>query len=161
ISAIVQDGNGVGGIAITEAAFALFGPSAQALSLFFLALMGISAATFVGRYQGQRMSVVPVLFLGLTLLLLTTLTTTPMSSQVPIGGLRYYAVVGILPALHWCFEFIGDDDSPDKSTRCALLIIQVVVLGLAILVRGSPIYLLAPVIVCAAVWFWRRRARCP
>jgi hypothetical protein len=161
ISVVAQDGNGVGGIVIVEAAFALFGPSTQALPLFFLALIGISAAAFVARYQSQRMSAVPILFLGLTLLLLTVLTATPTSSQVPIGGIRYYAVVGILPALHWCFEFIGDDDGPRKSIRWALLIIQVVILGLAILVRGSPIYLLVPVIVCAAVLFWRCRVRRP
>ena len=151
----------VGAIVIVKAAFALFGPSAQALPLFFLALIGISAAAFVARYQSQRMSAVPILFLGLTLLLLTVLTAAPMSIGVPIGGIRYYAIVGILPALHWCFEFIGDDDGPRKSIRWALLIIQVVILGLAILVRGSPIYLLVPVIVCAAVLFWRCRVRRP
>jgi hypothetical protein len=63
ISVVVQDGIGIGGIVITEAAFALFGPRAQALPLFFLALVGISAAAFVTRYRDQRMSAVPILFL--------------------------------------------------------------------------------------------------
>lgn len=162
-SAVASDGIGIGGIVVTEAAFALFGPRAEAFPLFFLALITISAAAFVIRYQDQRMSAVPILFLGLTLLLLTVLTatTTIWPSQAPIGGVRYYAVVGILPALHWCFEFSGDDDGPRPFTRWTLLVIQAVILGLAILVRGSPLYLLGPVLVCAAISFWRHRPRRP
>jgi hypothetical protein len=159
ISVVVQDGIGIGGIVITDAAFALFGPRAQALPLFFLALVGISAAAFVTRHRDQRMSAVPILFLGLTLLLLTV--PTPLASEAPVGGVRYYAIVGILPALHWCFEFGRHSDAPRPFIRGALLVIQVAILGLAILVRGSPVYLLGPVIVCAVISLWRRRVRWP
>jgi hypothetical protein len=74
---------------------------------------------------------------------------------------RYFVVLGILPALHWCFE-LADVDRPSRvsASRCIFLGIQVAVLGLTILVRSSAAYLLVPVIV-TAIHSWRRERVIP
>jgi hypothetical protein len=158
---IASDGNGVGSIVAAELAFALFGPHARALPLLFALLVGISAACLLLRYRDERVSAVPTVLLAMGLLLITPLSSDVGSSQAAIGGIRNYAVVGILPALHWCFEFM-DAGSPYRTVglkRWALLFIQVAILGLSILVRGSPIYLLIPVIAGAAYALWRNRGK--
>jgi hypothetical protein len=154
---IAEDGNGVGFIVAAELAFALFGPHARALPLLFVLLVGLSAACLLLRYHDERMSAVPTVLLAMSLLLITPISSDVASPQAAIGGIRYYAVVGILPALHWCCEFM-DAGSPYPivgSKRWALLSIQVAILGLSILVRGSPIYLLVSVIIAAAFALWR------
>jgi hypothetical protein len=154
---VAMDGQGVGDIVATELAFALFGPHGQSLTLLYLLLIGLSTACFALRYRDERMSAVPILLLALTLLLFTPLLEGVAAQQAPIGGIRYYAVVGILPALHWCFEF-GDKGIPGRYgglARWGLLGVQLAVMGLAILVRGSPFYLLLP--LAASVWRALRR----
>ncbi|HWB47774.1 MAG TPA: hypothetical protein VG651_01580 [Stellaceae bacterium] len=157
---LTRDGTGIGGIVMAEAAFALFGLGTQALPLFFLVLVGLSAAVFIWRYRDQRMSAVPTVLFALTLLLLTPLSTAiDYVAQAPVGGLRYYSVVGVLPALHWCLEFFEQGRAPGRVPRWAALGLQVAILGFAMLVRGSPAYLIGPVVVCAAAALWRGTAR--
>jgi hypothetical protein len=154
---IVQDGGGVGEIVMTDAAFFLFGPSARSLSYLFLLLIGVSTCCYVIRYRDIRLSAVPIFLLALSLILLTPLTTAQYDgpTQAPIGGVRYYAVIGILPALHWCFEFI---DKPSSGwirnlLRWLLLVIQAGILTISISVRGSPLYLMLSIIAVAAFVF--------
>jgi hypothetical protein len=54
----------------------------------------------------KDLSAIPPVLLALTWLLITFISGPPRLAyaQEPIGGIRYYAVIGILPALHWCFE---------------------------------------------------------
>jgi hypothetical protein len=151
------DGAGIGTIVAARLGFALFGPHGQALPLTYLLLIGLSTVSFALRYRDERMSAAPILLLALTLLLFTPLLDGLNAQQAPIGGLRYYAVVGILPALHWCFEF-GDKGIPGRYgglARWGLLGVQLAVMGLAILVRGSPFYLLLP--LAGAVWLALRQ----
>jgi hypothetical protein len=154
---LTKDGTGVGGLIMAEMAFGLFGLKAQALAMFFLTLVGLSASAFIMRYRDQRMSAVPILLLGLTLVLLTPMSIdASFVAQAPVGGLRYYVVLGILPTLHWCLEFLDHGNTPAKPLRWGLLGIQVTVLGLTILVRSSPAYLIGPPVVCAAWVLWRQ-----
>src|SRR5262249_20803589 len=82
------------------------------------------------------------------------------AAQAAIGGIRSYALIGILPALHWCFEFSDHGRlRRDGVARAALLAVQVVILGLSIFVRGSPIYLLIPVFVMAIIALRKNAAR--
>jgi hypothetical protein len=143
---VAIDGQGVGDIIATGLGFALFGPHAVALPLFYLVLIGASTACFVIRYRDQRMMAAPILLLSLSLLLFSPFLTGAAAPEAPIGGIRYYAIVGLLPALHWCFEF-GEMKAPCNNwQRWALLTVQLSILGLAILVRGSPLYLILPVV---------------
>jgi hypothetical protein len=105
------------------------------------------------------MSAVPILILALTLLLLTPLSSDPsLANAAPIGGIRYYALVGLLPALHWCMEILNGrgHSGRDTALRCGLLAIQIFILWLAILVRGAPAYLLVPVAASAIYSWWRK-----
>jgi hypothetical protein len=154
---VAMDGQGVGDIVATELAFALFGPRGLSLTLLYLLLIGLSTISFVLRYRDERMSAAPILLLALTLLLFTPLLERQIAQQAPIGGIRYYAVVGILPALHWCLEF-GEKGIPGRYgglARWGLLGVQLAVMALAIVVRGSPFYLLLP--LAASVWRALRR----
>ena len=138
------DGEGVGPALSADFAFEWFGPHARSLPLMYLLLVGVSLAAFVARYQDERLLAAPVFLLALTLLLFTQVALPFYAEQAPVGGIRYYVLVGILPALHWCFD-LADRTSASwvrRSVRWVLLGVQVTILGFAILVRMSPIYLL-------------------
>jgi hypothetical protein len=152
-------GIGVGPIIAVDLAFTLFGPEARALPLFFLLLVGISASCFVIRYQDDRILAVPMVFFSFTLLLCTGVVSPAWAAQAPLGGFRSYAILGILPAVHWCFAFLDrrGTDWAESIIQWALLGIQVVLLGFAILVRGAPAYLLLPVFIFASVSWLRAR----
>jgi hypothetical protein len=155
---VAIDGAGVGGIVAARLGFALFGPHGRALTLTYLFLIGLSTVSFALRYRDERMSAAPILLLALTLLLFAPPLDGQLAQQAPIGGIRYYAVVGLLPTLHWCFEF-GDRGIPGRYgglARWGLLGIQLAVMGLAILVRGSPFYLLLPLAGSVGLALYRR-----
>jgi hypothetical protein len=103
---------------------------------------------------------VPLVLAGLTLLFVTPIAQVPgVAEQIPWGGLRSYAVMGVLPALHWVFA-LGERTPQSRPTRLAdlaLSAIQAAILAFSILVRGAPMYLLFPV-AGAAAWTWHRRA---
>jgi hypothetical protein len=154
---LAMDGIGIGGIAGEELAFTLFGTHARSQQLLYLLLIGVSTGLFVVRYGDERMSAAPILLAALTLLLLTPLSAAADAREVPIGGVRYYAIVGTLPALHWCFEFfdLGVKPRIASALRWALLGGQLPILALGLLVRGSPVYLLLPLIGSIGIALWR------
>ncbi len=145
----ITDGNGIGGIVMVRLAFAVFGIHARALSYFFVLVIGLSAAAFIFRFQDKRIFAVPVLFTTFTALILTPISLLPAAAQVPFGGIRSYSIIGLLAALHWCFDLTIHRESSrlSEAARWSLLGVQIGVLGLAILVRGSPAYLLGPVAI--------------
>jgi hypothetical protein len=157
---LANDGIGVGGMIATNLGFTLFGARARALPLLFVSLLGLSVLCFIVRYRDQRFIVVPLVLAGLTLLLLTPIAQVPgMAEQIPWGGVRSYAVIGILPAFHWMLA-VGERASQSRPMRLAdlgLSAIQAAILAFSILVRGAPMYLLFPVAGTAA-WAWHRRA---
>jgi len=159
--AISSDGTGVGGFLAADAAFSLFGPHARSLPIFFLLAIGISVALFTARYQDDRVLAVPVLLLAFTVLLLTPVSAPANAAQAPIGGIRYYAIAAIIPALHWCLEF-ASSESPsrrDAILRWLLLGGQIAILTLAILIRASSAYLIGAAILSAAYCAIKRRDR--
>ncbi len=155
----IPDGIGVGAIVITELSFLVFGPHASSLVRFFILLIGLSSVCFMLRYRDDRISAVPIVILSFTLLLITPLMAPENAAQSPIGGMRSYIMIGILPALHWCFEFIGSKDQihPSAAIQRALLSVQIAILGLSIWVRGSSIYMLIPVCAVAMVALYKYR----
>jgi hypothetical protein len=158
--ALMDDGIGVGGMIATNLGFALFGTRARALPLLFVSLLGLSVLCFVARYRDRRLLAVPLVLAGLTLLLMTPIAQDSFSAgAIPWGGVRSYAVMGILPALHWVFA-VGErapQSRPMRLADLALSAIQAAILAFSILVRGAPMYLLFPV-AGAAAWTWHCRA---
>jgi hypothetical protein len=100
------DGVGAGYPIFASLAMQLFGPYISSLIYSFLLLVGISTLVFFYRYRDDRLFMVPLLFLALTLMLLSPLTSDQAAMDwCPIaGGMRYFGVAGVLPALYIIFE---------------------------------------------------------
>jgi hypothetical protein len=156
---LTEDGIGVGSFTTANLAFSIFGPKARSLPTFFLTLLGISAAMFLIRFRDCRLVAVPIFFTGATLLSMTVVSEMPDAAQAPIGGARYFAILGILPALHWCFEFLDESEpfGPWPAWRWTPLAVQAILMTIGILVRGSPLYLFIAVAIAGYVGYRRKR----
>ena len=156
----INDGIGVGFIVVASWAMLLFGPHLFSLPFFMLGLMAISAGMFLWRFRDDRSAVVTVTFFALTLMLCTPLVWDPgVASQIPIGGMRYFSLVAILPAFHLSLELTDGRGQPRgvRGLPVSLLVVQVVLLVLAILVRGSAASLVGPILLVGLVTVWRNR----
>jgi hypothetical protein len=147
------DGIGIGQVLFLATAMRLFGPHLSSAPYCFLLLMGFSTLAFIGRFKDDRLIFVPLQFFALTCMLLTPLLTDPgIRGQVPIGGNRFFGILGILPALHLFFE-LADWADPRRSEarqNWTLLGVQLLILTLTLLVRSANAYMLLPA-VCAGV----------
>ena len=156
----INDGNGVGFILVANWAVGLFGAHLSALPCLMLALMGVSAAAFLWRFNDDRSAVVTVTFLSLTLMLCTPLVSDPrFAGQIVIGGIRYFSLLAIVPAFHLVLE-IADGKGPSRNAGklpALLLTVQVVLLTIAILVRGNAAYVIGPIVLIGLVRAWRFR----
>jgi hypothetical protein len=155
-----RDGNGIAYMVLASVGLRLFGPHTRSAVLVMLLLMGISAPAFLMRYRDARASIVVVCFTSLTLMAFTPLVWSEFySTQIPIGGIRYFSLLAILPAFHLlldCVEAVNVDARRDARV-IALAGAQVVVLVLAILVRNSAMPMLAALTVGAALTAWVNR----
>ena len=156
-----NDGNGLGFIVVASWAVSLFGPHLSALPFFMLLLMAISAATFLWRFLDDRSAVVTTTFFSLTLMLCTPLVWNPViASQIPMGGIRYYSLLAVVPAFHLVLELTDPDWKADvaRRQRAVLLTVQVIILVLAVLVRGSAAYVVGPILLIGLATAWKNRA---
>jgi hypothetical protein len=157
--ATTVDGSGLGYPLFATVSLFLFGPHSASLTLGFLALLGASVLAFVVRLPDGRLVAIPILFLALTLMLLTPLGTAQWwIEQSPIGGMRSFALAGILPTLHIVFELL---DSANKRPRAwasrSLLATQFIILLFVIWIRMSAIYLVGAIAFAAIVAIWMLR----
>jgi hypothetical protein len=156
-----RDGNGVGYPLIATAAFRLFGMHAWALTLTMLGLMASSAVLFLWRFRGAAFAGVVILyFTALTVMLFTPLVWDPSYAvNIPVGGIRYFSLVGVLPTFHVLLTLL--DRQPLQSgvavRNAALLALQSAILVLVILVRGSALPLIGAIALVCIVFAWRRR----
>jgi hypothetical protein len=128
--------------------------------LVMLLLMSISALAFLMRYGDARASIVLVHFTSLTLMAFTPLVWSEFYSiQIPIGGIRYFSLLAILPAFHLLLDCVeaANVDARWDARVIALAGVQVVALVLAILVRNSAMPMLAALMVGAALAAWFNR----
>jgi hypothetical protein len=156
----VNDGNGIGFIVVASWAMRLFGPHLFSLPIFTLGLMGIAVSAFLWRFGDDRAAVVTATFFSLTLMLCTPLVWNPdIAGQIPIGGIRYFSLLAIVPAFHLVLELSDRQRKAIGTTRlhAALLALQVVLLVLAILVRGSAVSLIGPILLAGVFRAWRNR----
>jgi hypothetical protein len=123
-------------------AAALFGPHLSSFPILFLLLMGIATLAFVARFDDDRLFMVPLTFTALSIMLLTPLLSDPaVLDQAPIGGNRFFGMLGVLPALHLYFD-MREEPAGTFSTRSWLSGVQIVLLVLVVLTRSSSAYLL-------------------
>jgi hypothetical protein len=156
-----SDGNGLGSNLFGTLAMWLFGINILSMILFYLLFVGTSVCAFVYRYRDQRLLVVPLYFLVVTIMLLTPICTSAAGvSQTAIGGNRYFVLAALLPALHIFFEII--DHSRAKRSRrkvadVVALFIQAILLFGALLVRSAAGYLLGVLIIVFIYRLWSAR----
>jgi hypothetical protein len=150
------DGASAGTNVFATAAMALFGIALSSLVKLYLVLIGISVVAFISRFQDNRLIVVPLYLLVVTLVLITPFATAAAAVEyMPIGGQHYFAVAAILPALHIFFELTERTRAAGGRRRIAnwlLLFVQAALLFAVILMRSSAGYLL---VVLFAVWLWK------
>ena len=154
-----EDGNGAGFPLVATVAFRLFGIHAWALPLTTVGLMALAAAAFLGRFSSAMAGVVALYFGALTLMLFTSLVWSPLAAQTPVGGIRYFSLVAILPTFHLLLEF-ADPERPAWRTRrrrYRLLGAQAAILAVAIIVRGSAVPVMGALGLVWLVLAWRRR----
>jgi hypothetical protein len=156
------DGNGAGYPIFASLAMRLFGPQLSSLIDSFLLLVGISALVFIWRFRDDRLFMVPLQFFALTLMLLSPLAIDKWPvDESPIGGLRYFSVAGILPALHIFFEVTDRSRQAPAIGNFILLLLQVFIFAFVMLARGSVGYLLAPTLLAALFGIWASRRNRP
>src|SRR5262249_51456689 len=142
------------------AAFRLFGLHAWGLTLVMLILMGLSAGAFLLRFPDSASTGVVVLyFSALTVMLFTPLVWRVWAVQIPVGGIRSFSLVSILPIFPLlCHLMDSDSIAPVVKRRNAVLLgLQTAILVMVILVRGSALPLIG---VLSLVWLtliWRYR----
>ncbi len=145
---VSPDGNGIGYVIYATAAMRIFGPRIHSLLYAFLVLLLISSSAFIWRYQDRRLLFVPLYFTALTVLMFTVVgADAGEASEFPIGGIRYFSLFAIMPAAHVFLELADVTRSGLRLTarNAALLGIQVLLLMVAIIIRGSPAYLLGAI----------------
>ncbi len=156
------DGNGIGYTMVSSIGMRLFGPNLLSGVLMLLLMLAASAAAFLWRF-GERYSLAVVLaFTVLTVMLFSRLVWDPEQAiQIPVGGIRYFSLLALLPACHLVLEFAETQESdPRFSWNYAWpLAIQTVVLVVAVLVRNSAVPLIAAVVAACfiAAWWFRNR----
>ena len=139
---LANDGTGAGQPLFMGIAAALFGPHLSSFPILFLLLMGIATLAFIARFDDDRLFMVPLTFTALSIMLLTPLLSDQaVLDQAPIGGNRFFGMLGILPALHIYFD--TREEPPGTSSRRSWLSgVQIVLLVLVMLTRSSSAYLL-------------------
>ena len=155
-----MEGNGIGYLVLATAAMLIFGVHTYSPILMMLGLMGISGAAFLGRFGAGNALVVLLYFFALTLLLFSRQVWDPDTAlNIPTGGIRYFAVLGILPAFHLVGELIDLAPSARRVGwwHFCLLALQVVILLLGVLTRTSSASLLAAIGCIWLLTLWRNR----
>src|SRR5262249_12993055 len=115
---------------------------------------GLASLTYARRFPDDRLLLVPLQYLALTMMLLTSMVTDPyMAGQIPIGGYRSFVLLALLPGGHLYFEMNERSSRTARFERRILLLVPpTLIVVFAILVRGSVGYVLIP---AGTVWLWR------
>jgi hypothetical protein len=150
-------GNGIAYPIFASVAMAAFGARLASLYLGFLLIMAASNVFFLLRFQDSRAVLVPIVFTALTLMLATPLVTDEfVASQVPVGGIRYFSIAGMLPCIHIWFEL--RDCSQISGYRhwyhLVLLALQTVILSFVMLARVSFMAIAAQLALLLAIQIW-------
>lgn len=155
------DGNGVGYSLVATAAFRLFGMHAWALQAAMLLLMALSAGALLWRFHSPGVACIATLYCGaLTVMLFMRSVWEPsIRDQVWVGGVRYFAVVSILPITHILLTLLDvrDEQTVARWRDVLLLALQTMILLLTTLVRGSTLPLIGAIAVVALAITWKQR----
>jgi hypothetical protein len=138
----------------------LFGIDFSSIVLTFLTLMGLSASAFMLRFPDDRSVFVPVTFFALTAMMFTPLVTRgDFASQIPVGGFRYFSLLGIIPATHIFLDMLEHPtlDPAGPAKRSLLLLFQAALLVVICAVSLVTLYLVAPILLALLYALWTHR----
>ena len=152
------DGNGLGYAYFATGSLFLFGPHTNSLVFGFLIFLGVSLTAFLLRFSDDRLLSIPILFVALTVMLLTPHATSQWwVDQSPIGGIRFFIIAGILPTLHIVFELLDSNNKRARTTIYGLLTLQLAVLLAVTTIRMSSTYFLGAIVFAAILSIFLRR----
>jgi hypothetical protein len=153
-------GNGIAYPIFASFAMAALGARLASLYIGFLLIMAVSNVFFLLRFQDARAVLGPIVFTALTVMLATPLVTDGfVASQVPIGGIRYFSIAGMVPCIHIWFE-LGDNSQVTRSRHwyhLVLLALQTVILSFVMLARVSFMAIAAQLVLLLTIQIWRLR----
>jgi hypothetical protein len=113
---VSNDGNGIGYVLAATMAIRLFGLHTMSLPLFTFALMGLSALALLWRFRGDLAGLVVLYLCSLNVLLFTRLVwDSNYSPQIAVGGIRYFSLVAILPAVHLLVDLARAAGGRDRA----------------------------------------------
>jgi hypothetical protein len=100
-----------------------------------------------------------VSFLALTLMLCTPLVWEPgIVGQIPIGGIRYFSLLAVVPAFHIVLDLVDRVESNAAKKRDTMLLaVQTIILVFSVLVRGSAASVAGPILFVGLIKVWRSR----
>jgi hypothetical protein len=145
-----------------QLAFFLFGPKLEALYRTYWLVFGISAAAYLFAYRRALAPLLVLLAFAVvqywifsTSIMWFTDGTNPITDP---GSPRFLSILCIVPVLH--LVAAARSNNPWRRPDLALIALQGLVLGLALLQRISVEWVILALFVLAAVyWVWRRRVR--
>jgi len=137
-SVINKNGDGIGYTLITYISFLCFGNKLESLQYFYLYLIFISSFLFINRFNDIKLFAVP--FSILSFILAYSVLDVNIHNQIPIGGIRSYTFIAILPSLYILLDLKSNQELKRNWEYSLALFIQGIILSLSILVRGSTIY---------------------
>ncbi len=154
-------GNGVGYPLVATAAFRLFGIHAWALQAAMLLLMALSAAALLWRFRSPGVVAIATLYFGaLTIMLFMTPVWEPnIRIQAWVGGVRYFAVVSVLPIIYILLTLLGirGGQTAARWPDVLLLALQTLILLLTMFLRGSTLPLVGAIVAVALALTWEQR----
>jgi len=154
-----MDGSGAGLPMFYTIAMGVFGAHVSSLVAFYLIAVGISVFAFAWRYRDERLFVVVLYFLIMSVTLLTPLCWSEFNvNTAPIGGYRLCTLVAILPALHLYFEIVEPSDHAGRKLEISNLLalfVQGALFFAIFLERSSAGYLLIVLMLVSVVRLYR------
>lgn len=153
-------GIGTGFPMVTLTAMYVFGVHLSSIVIMFSCLMGVTTFLFLLRFNDDRALFVPITFGVLTVMMVTPLATNVFNAgQAPVGGYRYFSLLGVIPGMHLFLELIDNNaDRPAwiKKTT-ALAVLQSIMLSISLFINVATIYLTGTIIFGSMIALVRAR----
>ena len=153
-------GIGTGFPMVTLAAMYVFGVHLSSIVIMFSCLMGVTTFLFLLRFNDDRALFVPITFGVLTVMMATPLVTNAFyAGQVPVGGYRYFSMLGVIPGMHLFLELVDNNADRPAWTRkgTALAVLQSIMLSISLFINVATIYLAGAVVFGCVIAVVRRR----
>ena len=153
-------GIGTGFPMVTLAAMYVFGVHLSSIVIMFSCLMGVTTFLFLLRFNDDRALFVPITFGVLTVMMVTPLATNAFNAgQVPVGGYRYFSMLGVIPGMHLFLELVSNNAHrpPWNKKGASLAVLQSIMLSVSLFINVATIYLAGTIIFGCMIALVRRR----